>query len=91
MARSINLYEVKDENNNILGDNLTAKEVTEKTGCQKSNIWNAMDYRALVGGKYYIEFVDTVLSWKRDKELLREWNSYRKWFLKAARRRKKDG
>lgn len=89
MARSINLYEVKDENNKILGDNLTAKEVTEKTGCQKSNIWNAMNHRTLVGGKYYIELVDVVLSRKRDKELLQEWNRYRRWFLKAARRRKR--
>lgn len=89
MARSINLYKVKDENGKTVGDNLTAKEVTEKTGCKKSNLWNAMGYRALVGGKYYIELVDTALSRKRDEELLREWNSYRKWFLKAARRRKR--
>lgn len=89
MARSINLYKVKDENGKTVGDNLTAKEVTEKTGCQKSNIWNAMDYRALVGGKYYIELVDVVLSRKRDEELLQEWNRYRIWFLKAARRRKR--
>lgn len=89
MARSINLYKVKDENGKTVGDNLTAKEVTEKTGCQKSNIWNAMDYRTLVGGKYYIELVDVVLSRKRDEELLQEWNRYRIWFLKAARRRKR--
>lgn len=89
MARSINLYKVKDENNKTLGDNLTAKEVTTMTGCKKSNLWNAMDYRALVGGKYYIELVDTVLSRKRDKELLQEWNRYRKWFLKVARRRRR--
>lgn len=86
----VNLYTVKTKEGDLVAEGVRTSEVAEKTGCAKANIWNAANYRALVNEKYYIEIEDVLLNKNKDAELLKEWNRHRKWFLRAARRKRRQ-
>ena len=87
MKRRTNLYKVVDQNGKaVFEDLLTARQVTEKTGCTKNNVAQAAANFALVNRKYRIIPEDIKLSKALDFELLAEWDRYRKWMLRAAGR-----
>ena len=87
MRKRMNLYKVVDQNGKQVFENLlTAKQVTEKTGCTKNNVAQAAANFALVNKKYRIIPEDIKLSKALDVELLAEWDRYRKWMLRAAGR-----
>jgi hypothetical protein len=89
MRKRMNLYKVVDQNGKQVFENLlTAKQVTEKTGCTKNNVAQAAANFALVNKKYRIIPEDIKLSKALDVELLAEWDRYRKWMLKAVGRMK---
>ena len=87
MRKRMNLYKVVDQNGKQVFENLlTAKQVTEMTGCTKNNVAQAAANFALVNKKYRIIPEDIKLSKVLDVELLAEWDRYRKWMLRAAGR-----
>ena len=79
MRKRMNLYKVVDQNGKQVFENLlTAKQVTEKTGCTKNNVAQAAANFALVNKKYRIIPEDIKLSKVLDVELPAEWDRYRK-------------
>lgn len=83
MKRRMYLYKIVDQNGKqVFEDLLTAKQVTEKTGCTKNNVAQAAANFALVNKKYRIIPEDIKLSKALDVELLAEWDRYRKWMLR---------
>ena len=63
MRKRMNLYKVVDQNGKQVFENLlTAKQVTEKTGCTKNNVAQAAANFALVNKKYRIIPEDIKLS-----------------------------
>lgn len=88
MKRRMYLYRIVDQSGKqVFEDLLTARQVTEKTGCTKNNVAHAAANFALVNKKYRIIPEDIKLSKALDIELLAEWDRYRKWFLRAAGRK----
>ncbi|WP_288775627.1 hypothetical protein [uncultured Eubacterium sp.] len=87
MRKRMNLYKVVDQNGKQVFENLlTAKQVTEKTGCTKNNVAQAAANFALVGKKYRIIPEDIKLSKRLDIVLLLEWDRVRRKILQAAGR-----
>lgn len=83
----MNLYKVVDQNVKQVFENLlTAKQVTEKTGCTKNNVAQAAANFALVNKKYRIIPEDIKLSKRLDIVLLLEWDRVRRKILQAAGR-----
>lgn len=83
----MNLYKVVDQNGKQVFENLlTAKQVTEKTGCTKNNVAQAAANFALVNKKYRIIPEDIKLSKRLDIVLLLEWGRVRRKILQAAGR-----
>lgn len=87
MRKRMNLYKVVDQNGKQVFENLlTAKQVTEKTGCTKNNVAQAAANFALVNKKYRIIPEDIKLSKRLDIVLLLEWDRVRRKILQAAGR-----
>ena len=87
MRRRTNLYKVVDQNGKqVFEDLLTAKQVTEKTGCTKNNVAQAAANFAVVNKKYRIIPEDIKLSKTLDANLLMEWDWARTQLLRTAGR-----
>ncbi len=87
MKRRMYLYKIVDQTGKqVFEDLLTAKQVTEKTGCTKNNVAQAAANFALVNKKYRIIPEDIKLSKRLDITLLLEWDRVRRKILQAAGR-----
>lgn len=87
MKRRMYLYKIVDQTGKqVFEDLLTAKQVTEKTGCTKNNVAQAPADFALVDKKYRIIPEDIKLSKRLDITLLLEWDRVRRKILQAAGR-----
>ena len=63
---------------------ITGSEVAELISCKKQDVYNSASYGQMIKKEYYVEITDRPLSWKKDIDLLTEYDNVRKKFLRRC-------
>lgn len=63
---------------------ITASDIAKRIGCDRQDIYSSASYALLIKKEYYVEITDRPLSWKKDIDLLTEYDNVRKSFLGGA-------
>lgn len=61
---------------------ITASDIAKRIGCDRQGIYSSASYGLLIKKEYYAEITDRPLSWKKDIDLLTEYDNVRKKFLR---------
>lgn len=62
---------------------ITASDIAERIGCNRQDVYSSAS-GLLIQKEYYVEITDRPLSWKKDINLLTEYDSVRKEFLRRC-------
>ena len=63
---------------------ITASDIAKRIGCDRQDIYSSASYGLLIKKEYYVEITDRPLSWKKDIDLLTEYDNVRKKFLRRC-------
>lgn len=63
---------------------ITASDIAKRIGCDRQDIYSSASYGLLIKKEYYVEITDRPLSWKKDIELLIEYDQTRIGFLRMC-------
>lgn len=81
-----NIYDVFTKDGIPVLFSVTAKDIEEKLGCTRSQVYNAVNYNYAMYGKYVVKLADKALVKNKDMGLLIEFDMIRQEILKAGRR-----
>ena len=80
----MNLYDIKIKDGKKIAKSVPVSEVRKITGATLQQVHNAVYAGTAFKRKYYIEVVDTKLSFRTDGELLKNWDTERHNFLRMC-------
>lgn len=63
---------------------ITASDVAERIGCNRQDVYSSASYGLLIKKEYYVEITDRPLNWKKDIDLLTEYDCTRIEFLRMC-------
>ena len=63
---------------------ITASDIAKRIGCDRQDIYSSASYALLIKKEYYVEITYRPLSWKKDIDLLTEYDNVRKKFLRRC-------
>lgn len=63
---------------------ITASDIAKRIGCDRQYIYSSASYGLLIKKEYYVEITDRPLSWKKDIDLLTEYDRTRIGFLRMC-------
>lgn len=63
---------------------ITASDIAERIGCDRQDIYSSVSSGLLIKKEYYVEITDRPLSWKKDIDLLTEYDRTRIGFLRMC-------
>lgn len=79
-----NLYNLCRKEGTVVEYSITASDIAKRIGCDRQDIYSSASYGLLIKKEYYVEITDRPLSWKKDIDLLTEYDSVRKEFLRRC-------
>lgn len=68
----------------VMEYSITASDIAKRIGCDRQDIYSSASYGLLIKKEYYVEITDRPLSWKKDIDLLTEYDNVRKKFLRRC-------
>ena len=63
---------------------ITASDIAKRIGCDRQDIYSSASYGLRSKKEYYVEITDRPLSWKKDIDLLTEYDQTRIGFLRMC-------
>ena len=63
---------------------INAYDIAKRIGCDRQDIYSSASYALLIKKEYYVEITDRPLSWKKDIDLLTEYDRTRIGFLRMC-------
>nr|DAU63800.1 MAG TPA: hypothetical protein [Caudoviricetes sp.] len=79
-----NLYNLCRKDGTVMEYSITASDIAKRIGCDRQGIYSSASYGLLIKKEYYAEITDRPLSWKKDIDLLTEYDNVRKKFLRRC-------
>ena len=79
-----NLYNLCRKDGTVMESSITASDIAKRIGCDRQDIYSSASYALLIKKEYYVEITDRPLSWKKDIDLLTEYDNVRKKFLRRC-------
>lgn len=79
-----NLYNLCRKDGTVMEYSITASDIAKRIGCDRQDIYSSASYGLLIKKEYYVEITDRPLSWKKDIDLLTEYDNVRKKFLRRC-------
>lgn len=81
-----NLYNLCRKDGTVMEYSITASDIEKRIGCDRQDIYSSESYGLLIKKEYYAEITDRPLSWKKDIDLLTEYDQTRIGFLRMCRK-----
>ena len=79
-----NLYNLCRKDGTVVEYSITASDIAERIGCDRQDIYSSASYGLLIKKEFYAEITDRPLSWKKDIDLLTEYDRTRIGFLRMC-------